>query len=140
MAIAAARSSGIPVDDVAAKEHIKMSESQWSGFQEIMLERYDVGGLVDAPTYSLLAMAAERYPANNVTDRWLRTSPISSATMAPGGWAASRARRWRTASSGRTALSMRALQLYSLPARQAEFEPAHRSLARLVAEGETRYQ
>jgi ankyrin repeat protein len=121
LAVAAARGSGIAVDDAAAKEHIKMSESQWTSSQEALLEHYGTGGLVDPPIYSLLAMAAERYPANNVTD--LLVAYIADFQRRDGAWRMGGASRAPLEESviGRTALAMHALQLYTLPARHAEF-------------------
>jgi ankyrin repeat protein len=122
LAVAAARGSGIPVDDAAAKEHIKMSESQWASSQEALLEHYDTGGLVDPPIYSLMAMAAERYPANNVTDTLV--AYIADFQRRDGAWRMGGASRAPLEESviGRTALALHALQLYSLPARHAEFD------------------
>ncbi len=122
MAVAAARGSGIAVDDAAAKAHIKMSEGQWTTFQERLLEHYDTGGLVDPPIYGLLAMAAERYPANNITDTLV--AYIADFQRPNGVWRFGGISRAPIEEStiGRTALAMHAMQLYSLPARQAEFD------------------
>lgn len=122
LAIAAARGSGIKVDDVVAAALVKMSEGQYTTFSEPLLERYDLGGAMDPPIYSLLAMAAERYPANNVTDTLV--SYIAGFQRRDGAWRLGGIPRAPLEESeiARTALAMHSLQLYGIPGRKSELD------------------
>jgi ankyrin repeat protein len=122
MAVAAARGSGIKVDEGAAAASIKMSEAQWTTLQEVLVERNEIGGVVDQPLYTLLAMAAEHYPANNLTDTLV--SYIAGFQSRDGAWRLGGSSRapMEEGTIARTALAMHALQLYGIPGRKAEFD------------------
>jgi ankyrin repeat protein len=123
MATSAARSHGAAVDESVSREHVRMIESQWTGMQELVMERFDVGGGAEQEMYSLLALGASRYPANQITDSlagfvaswqnrdgsWTRLSGISRPPSESGNIA-------------RTAQALRALQLYAPSAQKAEYE------------------
>jgi len=121
LAVAAARPV-VQVDDTAAASLIKMSEGQWTTFQEVLLERNEIAGVFDPPLYSLLAMAAERYPANNLTDTLV--SYIAGFQSRDGAWRVGGLSQapMQEGTIARTALAMHALQLYSIPGRKAEFD------------------
>jgi len=122
MAVAAARGGGIKVDDAAAASFIKMSEGQWTTLQEVLLERNEIGGVVDQPMYSLLAMAAEHYPANNLTDTLV--AYIAGFQNRDGAWRVGGQSRapMEESTIARTALAMHTLQLYGIPGRKGEFD------------------
>ena len=122
MAVAAARSGGVKVDDAAAASYLKMSEGQWTSFQEVLMERNDIGGLVDQPLYSLMAMAAERYQANNITDTLVAF--MAGFQCRDGAWRVGGLSRAPMEESviARTAMVMHMLQLYGIPGRKAEFD------------------
>lgn len=122
MAVAAARGNGIKVDDAASASFIKMSEGQTTAFHELLMERYDLGGAMDPPIYILLAMAAENYAANNLTDTMV--SYIASFQAGDGAWrmgAVSRAPMEESVIA-RTALAMHTLQLYGFAGRKTELD------------------
>jgi len=122
LATSAARAGGVRLDEKAAAEHIKMMEAQWTGMQEMKLERMDTGGLADGEILSLVALGAARYPANSVTDGL--AGYVASYQHRDGSWwlgGTSRA-PFEEGRIGRTALAMHALQLYAPPARKPEFE------------------
>jgi ankyrin repeat protein len=122
LAVAAVRGRGIRFDDAAAAALIKMSESQWTTLQEVLLERNEIGGVVDQPLYSLLAMAAEHYAPNNLTDTLV--SYIAGFQSRDGAWRVGGSSRapMEESSIARTALAMHALQVYGIPGRRAEFD------------------
>ena len=122
IAVSAARAKGVRVDESAAREHIKMMEGQWTTMQELMLQRVDPGGRMDQPIYSLLAMSAERYPANSITDSLV--SYIAGVQNRDGAWHLQGISRTpiEEGTIARTALALHTLQLYGIPARKAEFE------------------
>lgn len=122
MAVSAARSNGIHVDEAAARDHIQAIDSLWMSVQESLIERFDLGGFTDPPAYSLLALAAVRYPANALTDSLV--GYVAAAQRRDGTWRIGGASRSPIQESviGRTALAMRALQNYGPPGRKAEFD------------------
>jgi hypothetical protein len=67
-AIAAARDAGVPVDEASARGFVRMIESEWTGMQEQLLERFDPGGLADGEAYAGWALSLNRHPADQVTD------------------------------------------------------------------------
>src|ERR1017187_4884165 len=68
LAVAAVRAAGLHVDEPAAKGVVKMIEGESMFFNQSMLERAPIGGATDGPTWKLMALAGERYPASALTD------------------------------------------------------------------------
>ncbi|HKE20779.1 MAG TPA: ankyrin repeat domain-containing protein [Bryobacteraceae bacterium] len=116
MAVRAALSVGIPVDEAAAKEQLAQMKAEFGSHRELYLEGGDreLGRL-------LFGLAAAGYPPDPITDSayaaviskqtadgsWRRGVPISRAPMQEGATAL-------------TAQAVRALALYAPPARQDE--------------------
>ncbi len=137
MAVAAARGAGIPVDEAAARGAVKMMEGESIFFHEVMLERAPIGGQTDGPTYKLMALASEHYPASPVTDGIV--AYIAYHQRHDGGWwfgGVSRA-PIEEGQIARTAMSLRVMQVFGTPAMKAELEPriarAHTFLANASA-------
>ena len=99
-----------------------MIEGQNTFFQHSLLERLDIGGLTDGPTWGLMALAAERYQPTPLTDialslcrqlpapRWLLVdSGVARAPLDEGAMA-------------RTAMALRTLQLFGTPAMKTDFD------------------
>lgn len=122
MAVAAARASGVHVDEAAAKEYVKMMDSQFTGFQQRLLEGFDLGGHTDPAVYSLFAMAAAHYPASTVSDTL--AGYVADAQRRDGTWQLGGTSRApiEEGTLGRTAMALHTFQLYGPPARKAEFE------------------
>ncbi len=122
MAVSAARSSGVRVDETAAQEHVRMAEAQWTSFQPLLLERIDTGGMADPQIFSAVSLGAVHYPASTVTDAlaiFIANSQHRDGSWWFGGVARAPMEEGRIA---RTALALRALQLYAPPAQKAEFD------------------
>jgi hypothetical protein len=122
MAASAARSAGVTVDETSAHELVKMIESEMTGGQETLMQRFDPGGLADGEGYFLQALAASRYPASAITDTVARH--IAALQHRQGNWHVGDASRSpiQEGDIARTARSLRALQLYGPPALKPEFE------------------
>ena len=122
MATDTARRAGIKVDDGAAKGHVKMAEGQANALQQALIERLDTGGSQDPWIYELLAMGAERYPANRLTDTIL--AYVASLQHPNGSWwfgGVSRA-PLEEGPVARTALGIRVMQLYGTPGMKADLD------------------
>jgi ankyrin repeat protein len=122
MAVAAARGAGIPVDESAAVGVVKMMEGESMFFNQIMLERAPIGGGTDGPTYKLMALASEHYPASPVTDGIV--AYIAYHQRHDGGWwfgGVSRA-PIEEGPIGRTAMSLRVMQVFGTPAMKADLD------------------
>jgi hypothetical protein len=122
MAVAAARERGFAINEDAARHQNKATMSVFSPHREALLM-----GLPSVPattivsTYALIGLAAERQPANDVTDAMVHE--LAARQRRDGSWQADSSRPpLDQGEITATALSMRSLQLYTLPGRKAEFE------------------
>jgi ankyrin repeat protein len=116
LATDAARRAGIKVDEGAAKGHLKMAEGQTLALQQFLIERLDVGGAQDPWIATLMAMAAEHYPASRLTDTLL--SYVAGWQHRDGSWwfgGVSRAPS-EEGHFARTAQCIRVMQVYGTPA------------------------
>jgi len=122
MAVAAAREYGVHVDETASNAHVQMMEAQWTGLQELVLQRVNIGGFADNQTYSLMGMAAARYPASAITDAMV--TYVAGMQHQGGQWRLRGISRppFEDSTISRTALGLRVMQLYGWPARKAEFD------------------
>jgi hypothetical protein len=122
MAVAAARGAGIPVDEAAAIGVVKMMEGESLFFNQLMLERAPIGGVTDGPTYKLMALASEHYPASPVTDGIV--AYIAYHQRHDGSWwfgGVSRA-PIEEGPIARTAMSLRVMQVFGTPAMKTELD------------------
>jgi ankyrin repeat protein len=121
-AVSAARLAGVKVGDDAARAYIKMMEGQSQTFQQPMIERGDIGGLTDGPVLFLLAMHGEHYPASPLTD--VLVNYVGNYQRRDGSWWFGGVARppAEEGSLPRTALAMRALQVYSTPGMKADLD------------------
>jgi ankyrin repeat protein len=122
MAVSAARSNGVPVDESASQQQTKMIEGHWTGVKDIVLERFDLGGLADQQIYSLLALDAAKYAGNAMTDTM--AGFVAATQRRDGSWFLGGISRapMEESNIARTALAMRVLQRYSWPAQKPEFD------------------
>ena len=122
MAVRSARDKGLPVDENAADEQLKVVKFEWAGRQEILLQQIPVGGGADTLSYSLAGLAAANYPADAITDAMVFS--IAGAQRRDGSWHEGGISRHPIEGGEitRTAMSMHAIQLYGSPARKPEFE------------------
>jgi hypothetical protein len=122
IATEAARRAGVKVDEGAAKGHVKQAEGQATFAQQTLIERLDTGGAQDGWIIELLAMGAERYPANRLTDTMV--SYVAGWQRRDGSWTLGGIARAPLEESpiARTAWGLRALQLYSTPGMKSDLD------------------
>jgi len=122
MAMVLASERGFAVDEVARKENIKAALASRTFFEPKDLMKLDgVPGQTMTTGYTLIALAAEKYPGDALMDAMALWS--ASSQFGDGSWnlPAHRAPIEYSPFTG-TALGLRALQLYGPPARRKEFE------------------
>src|SRR2546425_8891579 len=121
MAISIARPRGFRINERIAREQLQASAAFLNARRERYLQVVDIGGGADTISYSLLGMAAEKYPPDALTDAMVY---YLKATQASDG-------RWRATSHrppleysdiSTTAVSLRATQLYAPEGEKAEYQ------------------
>ena len=122
LAMVLARERGFAADEAARKENIKAALASKTFFEPKDLMKLDgVPGETMTTGYTLMALAAEKYPGDAMTDAMALWS--ASSQFGDGSWSlpSHRAPIEYSPFTG-TALGLRALQLYGPPARRKEFE------------------
>ena len=122
MAMVAASEHGFVVDEEARKENIKAALASKIFFEPKDLMKLDgVPGQTMTTGYTLIALAAEKYPGDAVTDAMALWS--ASTQFGDGSWnlPSHRAPIEYSPFTG-TALGLRVLQLYGPPAKRKEFD------------------
>jgi len=122
MAMVLASERGFAVDEAARKENIKAALASKTFFEPKDLMKLDhVPGETMTTGYTLIALAAEKYPGDALTDAMALWS--ASSQFGDGSWnlPSHRAPIEYSPFTG-TALGLRALQLYGPPAKRKEFE------------------
>ena len=121
LAVAAARSKGIPVDEAAAAEVARGTRLQYAAVTDGMMKRMDPPA-VEILTQSLFGLSAERAEPDRVTDAVVHN--IAAQQHVDGSWTRFGIMRPPTADSGfsATAFAARALRDYAPPARKAEMD------------------
>ncbi|MGI8783979.1 MAG: hypothetical protein ACR2L2_10080 [Acidobacteriota bacterium] len=111
MTVSIARQRGLRVDETIAREQLAATARFAASIRERSLQGVAVGGAADTVAYTLLGMAAEKYPPDAVTDALIQY--IKRLQARDGRWRAV-AHRPPTEYSDitATALGLRALQLY----------------------------
>jgi ankyrin repeat protein len=123
VAAASARAAGIHVDEAAAKGFVKMMEGESTFFNQSLLERLDIGGVTDGPTWKLTALASERYPSNLLTD--VMVAYLAHNQRHDGSWwfgGISRA-PLEEGTMARTAMALRAMQVFGTAGMKADLDP-----------------
>jgi hypothetical protein len=122
MAMVLASERGFVVDEAARKENIKAALASKNFFEpKDLMKLEEVPGQTMTTGYTLMGLAAEKYPGDALTDAMALWS--ASTQFADGSWnlPAHRAPIEYSPFTG-TALGLRALQLYGPPAKHQEFE------------------
>ena len=121
MTVALARKKGFAVDDEQAKKELGFAVTTDKPFLEPMRLGSTIGGGSDTLGYTLMGMAAAGYPADALTDAHIHYLGLNQ--LADG--------EWRTTSYRppeeygpftTTAVVLRAIKLYPIPGRRAEFQ------------------
>jgi ankyrin repeat protein len=122
LGIAAARGAGVHVDEAAAASYVKMMESETKLRQQPLLERIDVGGLTDGPTWQLLSLAAEHYQPNPLTD--IMVAYLANFQRRDGSWWNGGIARapLEEGAIARTAMAIRAMRSYSTAALKSDLD------------------
>ncbi len=113
-----AREKGLQVDEKAAVERVKMLDAVYP--TEPLLERMDAAGAMEQLAYPLIGLAANHHPADRLTDGLVAN--IAAQQRSDGSWHVGAAAR-PPAEEGdifRTAVCLRALQVYAPPGRGPE--------------------
>lgn len=113
-----ARAKGLPVDEKAASERVKMLKAVYP--PEPLLERMDAAGAMEQLAYPLLGLAANGYAPDRLTDGMVAN--IAASQRSDGSWHVGAAAR-PPAEEGdifRTAICLRALKVFGPPGRGPE--------------------
>ncbi len=121
-AVQGARSAGIGVDEAAARDQQKALRLEYAPHLEPLRQGIEAGGGTDRLTQSLLGIHAYDPRPDAITDTVV--AEIAAAQLPDGRWHFGGVSRPPINESeiGRTAQAVRVLQVYTLPARKAEFE------------------
>jgi ankyrin repeat protein len=123
MTVAAARVSGINVNDAIARQQAVETAAYLDRWRDRVLQGIGIAGASDTINYILVGLAAERYPGDASTDAMARY--LLSQQAPSGAWHLVAHRPPMESSDIEvTAMSMRAMQMYAPPSRRAEYQPA----------------
>lgn len=119
MTFSIARQRGLRVDETTAREQLA-AMARFAGLAgERALQGFAIGGAADTVAYTLLGMAAEKYPPDAVTDALVQY--IKRLQARDGRWrAVSHRPPTEYSDITTTALSLRALQLYGHEGQRAK--------------------
>jgi ankyrin repeat protein len=122
MAATIARANGIPVDEAADAEQLKVVKLQWAPADQILIQGMTVPGAMDTVMYSLLQLAVAHAPADRAIDAMVDN--LAWLQRQEGNWhfgAESRA-PMEDGDFSRTAICLRAFVAYAPAGRKAEFD------------------
>jgi ankyrin repeat protein len=123
MARGAARKSGIPVNEKIASSQLQIVARILDGNRERALQGVGIPGRADTAGYVLLGLAAEKYPANEITDAWARY--LKNLQQTDGRWRIQAGRPPLESSDIEgTAAAMRAIQVYAPKSSRNEYRKA----------------
>jgi len=121
MTVALARSKGFTVNEEQAKKELGFAIATEKPYLEPMRLGATIGGGTDTLGYTLMGMAAAGYPADALTDAHINYIAIQQ--LPNGSWQTTSYRPPSEYSPvSTTAVALRAIQLYPVPGRRAEFD------------------
>ena len=118
-----AKDAGVVLNEKLAREQLLQLKSQWAASQEEFLQSLNPGGGPNRLGESLLGLHAAGYPADSITDSAVVDLAESQSADGKflGGEGSARPPITESVIAS-TARAIRALQVYSIPARKAEFD------------------
>ena len=121
MALAVARKTGIPVHDSAEKARAQQTKTFWASQEYPLMLRVDSPGGHNMTSYGALQFAAESVKPNSTTDAMVHN--IAAQQQLNGSWHQNGIARPPMADGDftHTAIAIRSLAVYRIPAREAEF-------------------
>jgi ankyrin repeat protein len=123
MTVAAARRSGVRVDEDIARRQLRTIGEYIEGWRERVLQGMGIPGDTDTVSYILLGLAAERYPRDEATDALVRF--VKKQQTPAGQWRLTAYRPPIESSEFQvTAVSMRTLQKYAPQGNKAAYDEA----------------
>jgi hypothetical protein len=120
ISVAAASQKRLRVDEKTAAEQLRLAKSELMRERENVLQGFFIS--TDGLVYSMMQLAEQDYPADEITDALV--AAIASHQSPDGRWAGNVTVRPPLEDSDvmRTALAIRALKHYEIPARKAELD------------------
>ena len=123
MTASAVRAKGIRVDERIARAQLQKIARYLEENGERALENAGIPGGIDTVSYILLGMAAEKYPADSITDVWARY--VKNSQSPDGRWQCLTSRPPLESSDFQvTAASIRAVRTYGAKSQRAEYDEA----------------
>lgn len=122
MAISLSRERGFTVDESVARQQLKVTAAVFGPHRENLLQAVNsVPAATEVSSYALLGMAAEKYPADGITDAMVHD--LAQKQKADGSWRnLDRRPPLGYSDISVTTLTLRALQLYPIEGRKEEFQ------------------
>jgi hypothetical protein len=121
MTVDAARAGGIPVDAAQAKRQVGLIAAFLEENRESALENIGIPGGADTLSYILLGLAADRYPADSLTDVWARY--LKNLQSSDGRWRCQSNRPPLESSDfAITAAAIRSVRTYAPKSQRGEYE------------------
>jgi len=122
MAVQAARSKGVSVDEQIAKAQARATVSNWASQEQKLLQADDPGGAADQVTYAAMALAAIDHAPDRTTDALVHV--LATWQRPEGNWHFGGVVRppMEDGDFSRTAFGLRTFQLYGMAGRKPEME------------------
>ncbi len=122
VAVNAARSAGVPVDEAGAAEQVKALRLFLASAEQPLLQRADPPGAPDTLEYAMVHMVAGGLTGDRTTDAIVHN--LAAEQRREGNWHADVAARppLEDGDFSRTAMAIRCLRVYGFAGRQAEFD------------------
>jgi ankyrin repeat protein len=137
MALAAARESGIAVNEPAAQQQLQSIAAFLEANRERALQGLGLPGGWDTVGYILLGMAAANYPAGETTEPWARY--LKNTQYTDGAWRVQAQRPPLESSDFQvTATALRVMRVYAPKPQREEYEKAAREAARWLETAQPR--
>ena len=138
--LSTARAAGLKLNEQAVMGGLKGTEGFWRSFEQPLLQTVNPPGAVDTVGYTVLDFAAGQLPASSTTDALV--TYLAAHQYQSGNWHDGTIARppIEDGDISRTALALRALQNFGIPARKAEFDERIARAANWIKQATARNQ